>query len=113
MAIKSKTATLHASGAELASGNGAGVNCRSNIGAVYLSVTGVAGSPGLLDVTVEEQDPKSGRWYTIATFAQVAQSTTTEKVALTGFYANNLRAAWTITGPSPGYIFEVTFAGEG
>jgi hypothetical protein len=33
-------------------------------------------------------------------------------VALTGFYGNLLRANWTLSGTSPGYTFEVTFAGE-
>jgi hypothetical protein len=110
MAIKSQTETLHASGTEITSGSGSGVDCKSNAGAVYLDVTAFGNSPDTLDVVVEER--QGGRWYTVATFAQVGNALATEKVALSGYYGNILRASWTLSGGSPGFEFKVTFAGE-
>ena len=110
MAIKSKFQTLHASGIEITSGDGAGVNCKSNAGAVYLEVTAFSNSPDTLDVVVQEN--QGGVWYTVATFAQVGNTITTEKVAISGYYGNILRASWTLSAGSPGFEFEVVFAGE-
>lgn len=110
MAIKSQFETIHASGTEITSGSGSGVDCKSNVGAVYLDVTGFAGSPDTLDVIVEER--QGGKWYTVATFAQVGNTLATEKVVLTGYYGNILRASWTLSGGTPGFEFKVSFAGE-
>jgi hypothetical protein len=101
-----RNVTLH-DGAELTSGNGNTFTIDGLYGAAYLNVKSVAGSPGTLDVIVEERDPVTGQFYTVATFAQVAQSTTKEKVALPTLFTNTLRASWTVVGGSPGYDFEV------
>jgi hypothetical protein len=114
MAFKEITRTLHASGAELASGVGSSQACDAESGAVYLDVTGVSGSPDTLDVTIEERQPGTANWYQIAAFTQVpaAGGVTSERVALSGYFGRRLRTRWVITGSSPGFTFEVTFAGE-
>ena len=115
MGFKEVVSTLHISGAELASGVGNPTDCNAEAGAVYLDVTAVTGSPDTLDVTIEERQPGTGNWYTIATFAQVtaAGGVSTERVPFTGFFGRRLRARWVIVGSnSPGWTFEVTFAGE-
>lgn len=112
MSDKTVHKVLHASGAELASDDGANVNCKADAGAVYLDVTGVAGSPDTLDVVIEEY--AGGNWYQIAAFAQVTDTLVTERIALTGFFGNVLRASWVVSSgaSSPGFTFEVLFAGE-
>ena len=110
MSEKTVHSVLHASGAELVSGNGANVNCKADAGAVYLNVTGAGNSSETLDVVIEEY--AGGNWYQIAAFAQVTVTATSERVALTGFFGNVLRASWTISASSPGFTFEVLFAGE-
>ena len=112
MSEKTVSAVLHSSGAEIASGVGTGVNCKADAGAVYLSVTTFGASPDTLDVVVEEYDGVTKQWYQIAAFAQVGNTTASERVALTGFFNNLLRARWTLSGGSPGFTFSVGFAGE-
>ena len=112
MSEKTRSATLHALGAEIASGVGASVNCKADAGAVYLNVTTFGNSPDTLDVTIEEYDGVTKQWYQIAAFTQVGNTTTSERVALSGFFGNLLRARWTLSGGSPGFTFAVGFAGE-
>ena len=113
MTVKVITSVLHASGAETATDNSGPVNCRAESGAVYLNVTVASASPDTLDVTIEEFDPTTDEWYQIAAFAQIlGGATTSERVALTGFFGSTLRAVWTISASPAAFTFSVGFSGE-
>lgn len=99
--------TLHVSGVETVTGNSGdfGFPCRDAI--FSLDVTAFGGTTPTLDVTIEEKDPVSGTYTTLAqfSFAQVAGATAFERKLAdlqtslqNGTYGAVLRAVWTIAG---------------
>lgn len=102
---------LHNLGIETVSNQGSSVGVKNITGAAYLNVTVVNGTTPTLDVDIEEEDPSTGIWYIIASFAQKV-ATGKERVLLPAFIGSSIRAAWVIGGSSPGpdFTFSVSIA---
>lgn len=103
--------TLHASTAEVADGDGPAVNIRSRAGVFVLDVSAASGTTPTLDVDIEEQDPVSGAWFVVDTFAQLVAAGNERRV-LTPIYGFRFRAAFVITGTTPEFTFTVSFQGK-
>jgi Tfp pilus assembly major pilin PilA len=102
--------TLVSSGNRTASGNSAEFDVSDYSEAIFfLDVTAVPGvyTDETLDVTVKTKDPASGKWFTIATFTQVTNSTTSEMKAVANNLGRKIRVEWAIGGTAPSYTFSV------
>ena len=111
--------TLHASGAETASGNSVDMvnDCGRNA-VVTIDITALAGTSPTLTVTLQGCDPASGKYRTIlASTALNAVGTTYLKVsphltAAANSVAQDLmpgryRVQWTLGGTSPNITFSI------
>ena len=111
---------LHTSGPETVSGDSGdfGFPCRDAV--LTLDVTAAAGTLPTLDITIEEKDPESGTYTTLAQFtlAQKVAAGFERKVIDPGangvdaVYGAVLRAVWAITG-SAGQSFTFTLGLQG
>jgi len=106
---RSEEITLHTSGAETADGNSEDFENFQNYeqAVFYLDVTAVSGTSPTLDVTIEEKDPVSGKYFTIGTFAQKT-ATGSERIVINPLYGTILRAKWVIGGTSPSFTFSLS-----
>lgn len=76
-----------------------------------LDVTAAGGTGPTLDVVIEAQDPASGAWVVVASFAQKAAAGR-EAIFLGGgadneFPFGKYRLRWTIAGTTPTFTFSV------
>lgn len=110
IAIRAKTAILHASGAETASGDSKSTPVKVTQfqeGEFFLDVTAASGTNPTLDVTIVTRDPISLKWFVIATFTQ-ATGVTTERKVLTANLGAFIAAAWAIGGTdTPTFTFSL------
>ncbi len=98
---------LHSAAAESADANGALVQVLPRTVVFVLDVTVMVA--GTLDVDIEAQDPVSGKWFVIDTFAQVT-GVANERRVFTNLMESNLRVAYDIvTGPA---TFTVSVQGK-
>jgi hypothetical protein len=103
--------TLHASGAETVTGNGAAVDMGATRSCLKLAliVTAVAGTLPTLALTVETGPSETGPWRTGGTFSTVSAVGKVEKT-IAGL-DQWVRLAWVITG-SAGQSFTFSLAGQ-
>jgi len=109
MAATLKSVVLAASAARTTTADGTpveGIN-RDGPAAVFLDATAASGTTPTLDVTIEEYDSVSAKWYVIATFAQLV-AVGRERIAVADLSGNRHRASWTITGTTPSFTFSVS-----
>lgn len=104
---------LLASGARTVSGSTGDFTLSSGSKlAVYLDVTVVAGTSPALDVKVEAKDPASGKYFSIAAFAQ---KTAIGNEALfigngANFPVRTYRISYVIAGTTPSFTFSVGYS---
>lgn len=77
------------------SGTGDRVVIDGLYGSAYVNVINAPTSPDTIDLVIEERDPQTGLWYEVASFTQIDQGSTTERVVLPAVFTNTLRASWT------------------
>ena len=110
IAIRTKTATFHASGAETVTGDSKATPVKVTQfkeAEFFLDVTAAGGTTKTLDVAIVTKDPISGKWFTLVSFTQ-ATGVTTERKVVTGNLGAFLAAVWTIAGTgSPTFTFSI------
>lgn len=84
----------------------------SNGGLAILHVSAVSGTTPTCDVIVEHSTTGVGSWATLATFAQVTTTATSEAVAVSAgtTVRRYMRITATIAGTNPSYTLAVAFA---
>jgi len=105
--IRGVDVTLHASGAETATGSSAGVELgdKSTV-RLDLAVTAASGTSPTLDITIEAS-PDNSTWTSVGTFTQATGVTTQHKV-FTGL-DRYVRSRRTIGGTgSPSFTYSIT-----
>lgn len=77
----------------------------------FLNVSAASGTSPTLDVTIEVQDPVSGTWSVLDTFAQKV-AVGSERRVFSNLMESNLRASWDIAGTTPLFTFTVSVQGK-
>lgn len=81
----------------------------------YVDVTAVSGTSPTLDITIEEKDPVSGKYFTIVTFSTISSVTSVRKNYGTStgeLLGNKLRAKAVIAGTNSQFTFTVSMVGK-
>lgn len=107
--IRGVDVTLHASGAETATGSSAGVELADK-GTVRLTlaVTAASGTTPTLDITIETSSDNgvSDSWRSLGTFTQATGTTTAYKSF--GGCDRYVRSRRTIGGTTPSFTYSIT-----
>ena len=110
IAIRSKTAVLHASGAETVDGDSKATPVKVTQfqeAEFFLDLTAIARtSTGTFDVNILTLDPVSGKWFVLTSFTQ-ATAATTERKVVTANLGAFIAAAWDLAGDTTSVTFSI------
>lgn len=107
--VKSDSLTLHALGAETATGTSTGVEVAKGTVRLALVITAVSGTSPTLDITIETSSDNgvTDAWRSMGTFAQQTATTTGVWKTLSGA-DRYVRSRRTIGGTTPSFTYSIT-----